>query len=269
MNRQQITCMLMALTVSCSRAPIKNSSQLNEVSQSKLVELLKQRKLTESFRMATALDLDLGLQLDETDEAETATQYYLLTCRPKSAYKSIQKISDSKNRALFQAALYALISVERPPVPKDKGDVADISNDAIHLPLQNEVWADEWEDIHPNFSCSNMPLVENLEQRRHFRELALQTFQSVPEELMLRDSNLIALALDVGYEFKKTDLAEKILAQASSNTYLGRLQHFDKVITANSIKVQKQNKDGIFLSELNLEHLDTKPQSIKIPILLQ
>jgi hypothetical protein len=200
-------------------------------------------------------------------------QYELMNCRPRAAQARINSIADPIRRKLFQAVLLSLVSVERKIISFSSSEKAEHARDGIRtLPFDpEEIWQDEWKEIHITSSCTAMPLIPDLKVRAEAREEARELFSQLPKNLLRSDINILALAMDVGLIIDDPENAIDELRAFHENPYYRRLlrqiQSRAEERWRGHLKATSLSKNEMTLSELKLRNAVEEVHPIEMPML--
>jgi hypothetical protein len=249
---------------------IKNSSS-EDVNLESFREKVKKRDILLAGKYALIFENSKNLK-----HQEVLAQYALLTCQPQRALEHIKKI-DSAKKTLYSAILYSMLSVKRTDSKKKTPNLSnsnkkknEATEDSKKIRWQSsEIWADEWVDLKASTKCSKMPLIANEKIRNQGKQLAKDQFDSIPEEWILSDFDILALALDVGYQVKDPVVVLEKFHTHSDSPYYEILK---RQITGNGITnfaVHAQKNNEIEMSQLILVDVEMKGHEIEIPILLE
>lgn len=210
----------------------------------------------------------------EASQPENEAQYYLFLGQPRRAFLAIEKIRNPQRKNLFQAVLYALVSVSREAVSKEESDdkVIPSSGKTQVYPIdEGEIWPDEWEEIEiVGSEGREMPVVADEETRLEFREESKRLFETLETQDFLSDFNVVSLAMDVG---AKLPHPEKILvhhALEEGNPYYTRLLEETGRVNPSVLKAKSFSRKNLELrlSDLKLSLNETVSHPLQTPFLL-
>ena len=277
---------------SCATTPSKTEAEIRSKNERSFAHWLNQRDLKKASRFAAYFE-------PYADEyPELLAQYFLLTCQPQRAHILIERIESEERRNLFEAVLYALVSVERPN-DENKTTITTTQASTVTPPVTTkkykwsnsgrsfskngrrepgsqklpfnpqEVWADEWAALSVETACQQMPIVKDTALRTEIQKKALIRFKSLPATAFHRDINVVALAMDSGMNFpNKAELQEKLIA-FKEHPYYKKLLIAETQVAPLKVEEQNSNTATISLSSLEIEDFVYRPEKIEVPILTQ
>lgn len=255
--------------VSCSGLSTKQPEinlDRDEVAK-ELFVLLKTRDLKKASQHITYLN-----EPQNRRESLLFSQYHFMSCNLKKSLKYLPQGPEVETEEkLFKSTMAGIISIQRQNDKEENMEKISDSENLTIFPIDSqEVWRDEWEDISPAAGfCSNLPFAKNDFQNQLLR-YSKETLNSMPEEVLLRDFDLLALAIDLGYRFNRPEIILSHYHEHKDNPYYKYIEkEYLKKTKENNIKVKSQEGTGeIILSDFILKKDIFVPRPIKIPFLL-